>query len=185
MRETRVANRYAKALFDLSIELKLLEQTRNDIELLHLVCKQNRDFVLMLKSPVIKETKKQAILKDIFEQKVHALTLKFLMVITQNRREQIIMQIAEQFIKIYKEYKNILPTTLTSAIKLDAETRDKIVQLLGERANAKIELTEKVDDEIIGGFILEFEDKQYDASILRKIKNLRHEFDVNLYIKGF
>ena len=62
MRETRVANRYAKALFDLSIELKLDKQTIKDIELLHTVCKQNRDFVLMLKSPVIRDVKKMAIL---------------------------------------------------------------------------------------------------------------------------
>jgi F-type H+-transporting ATPase subunit delta len=95
------------------------------------------------------------------------------------------MEISEQFIKIYKEFMNILPTTLTSAVKLDAGTRDKIVTLLGDRTNTEIELSEQIREEIIGGFILEFEDKQYDASVLRKIKNLRKEFDVNLYIKGF
>ena len=185
MKETRVANRYAKALFDLSIELKQLEQTRSDMELINSVCEQNREFVLMLKSPVIKENKKQAILSDIFAGKISDLTFKFLKVITHNRREDIIMEIAVQFIKIYKEFKNILPTLLTSAVELDAETRDKIVTLLGERANATIELTEAVDESIIGGFILEFEDRQYDASILRQIKNLQKEFDINLYIKGF
>lgn len=185
MKETRVANRYAKALFDLSIELKQMEKARADMELLYSVCMQNREFVLMLKSPVIKESKKQAILTGIFANKISDLTFKFLKVITHNRREEIIMEIAEQFIKIYKEHMNILPTTLTSAVDLDAETRDKIVKLLGERAHAKIELTEKVDEEIIGGFILEFEDKQYDASTLRQIINLRKEFDINLYVKGF
>jgi F-type H+-transporting ATPase subunit delta len=185
MKETRVANRYAKALFDLSIELKQLELIRADMELLHTVCEQNREFVLMLKSPVIKESKKQAILTGIFAGKISDLTFKFLKVITHNRREDIIMEISVQFIKIYKEYKKILPTLLTSAIQLDAETRDEIVTLLAERANATIELTEEVDESIIGGFILEFEDKQYDASVLRQIKNLQKEFDINLYIKGF
>ncbi len=185
MRETRVANRYAKALFDLAIEMKMLEEIRDDMDLLLTVCRENRDFVLMLKSPVIKEVKKQAIIRGIFENKINDLTFKFLKVITHNRREEVIMEIAQQFIKIYKEFKNILPTTLTSAVKLDAETRDRIVTLLGERTNTEIELTEQVREEIIGGFILEFEDRQYDASILRKIKNLQKEFDVNLYIKGF
>lgn len=185
MRETRIANRYAKALFELSLELDHLEHTRVDMELLHSVCKQNREFVLMLKSPVIKETKKQAILRDIFEEKMHTLTYKFLMVITRNKREDILTEIAEQYIKIYKEYKNILPTILTSAVKLDEGTRDKIVKLLSDRANASIELTQKIDEEIIGGFILEFNDQQYDASLQRKIKNLRKDFEVNYYIKGF
>lgn len=185
MRETKVANRYAKALFDLSVEMKLLEEVHEDIKLLLSVCAQNRDFLLMLKSPVINDKKKQAIMKDIFGDKVQDLLLRFFLVITRNRRESILDVIAEQFIIIYQEFKNIIPTTLTTAIKLDAATRDKIVNLLGERAEATIEVTEEVDDEIIGGFILEFQSKQYDASILRKIKNLRKEFDVNLYIKGF
>jgi len=185
MKEKKVANRYAKALFDLSIELKQLEQVWNDMELLLRVCNENREFVLVLKSPVIKEVKKLSILKDIFEKNMNDLTFKFLKVITRNRREEIIPEIAEQFIVVYKEYKNILPAILTSAVQLDAATRDKIVTLLGERANATVELTEQVDERIIGGFILEFEDKQYDASVLRKIKNLGKEFDINLYIKGF
>ncbi len=185
MRETRVANRYAKALFELSLEMKMLEEIRGDMELLLDVCRENREFVLMLKSPVIKESKKRAILKGIFEKKINDLTYKFLHVITRNRREEVIMEVAEQFIKIYKEFKNILPTTLTSAVKLDAATRDRIVTVLGERTHTEIELSEVVREEIIGGFILEFEDKQYDASVLRKIKNLRKEFDVNLYLKGF
>ena len=87
MKETRVANRYAKALFDLSIELKQLELIRADMELLHTVCEQNREFLLMLKSPVIKESKKQAILTGIFAGKINDLTFKFLKVITHNRRE--------------------------------------------------------------------------------------------------
>ena len=93
--------------------------------------------------------------------------------------EDILMEIAVQYIKIYKEFNNILPTTLTSAIKLDTGTRDKIVQLLGERANAKIELSEEVDEEIIGGFILEFEDKQYDASISNQLNLLLSNFEGN------
>lgn len=185
MRETKVAHRYATALFDLSIEMKLMEKIFDDVKLLQSVCIQSRDFVLMLKSPVINDKKKQAIFKDIFGKKVHELTLRFLLVITRNRRESILDVIAEQFIKIYQEYKNIVPTTLTTAVKLEAVTRDKIVTLLGDRREATIELSEEVDEEIIGGFVLEFEDKQYDASVLRKIKNLQKEFDVNLYIKGF
>jgi len=185
MRETRVSNRYAKALFELSVELKQLEETKDDMELIHLVCKQNRELVLMLKSPVIKETKKQSILRGIFEKKLSDLSFKFLMVITKNGREELIKEIAVQFIAIYKEFKNILPTTLTSAIQLDAVTREKIVALMADKTNAQIELTEEVRDEIIGGFILEFDNKQYDASILRQIIDLRKEFDINLYLKGF
>ncbi len=185
MKETRVANRYAKALFDLAIEMKVLDRIKDDIELVYSVCKQNRDFVLMLKSPVIKESKKQTIIKEIFKSKVHELTIRFLLVITRNGRESVIMEIAQQFIDVYKKFKNILPVTITSAVQLDADTKKKIIAVLYDRAGAQIELTEEIDKEIIGGFIMEFEDKQYDASISKQIKNLHKEFDINLYIKGF
>lgn len=185
MREIRVANRYAKALIELAIEMKLLEQVKADMDLLLQVCDQNREFLLMLKSPVIRDQKKKAILEQIFTGKIQELSLKFMLVITRNRREAVIQEIANQFIVLYREYHRIIPTTLTSAVKLDQATRDKIVGLLAERANATIELTEKIDEEIIGGFILEFESSQYDASLLRKIQNLKKEFDINLYIKGF
>lgn len=185
MKETRVANRYAKALLELAIELNVLEKVKGDAELMSNVCKQNRDFVLMLKSPVIKEHKKLSVIKEIFIGKLDELFLRFIIVITRNHREELIPEISNQFITIYKKHKNILPANLETSVKIDAETREKIVALLHNQTNAQIELTEEVKEELIGGFIFSYEDKQYDASILKRIKNLRKEFKHNLYIKGF
>jgi len=185
MKEIRVANRYAKALFELAIELNVLDQVKVDAELIKNVCDQNRDFVSMLKSPVIKDVKKIAIINEIFKGKLHELFLKFLVIITHNRREELIAEIAKQFIVIYKKYKNILPANLETSVEVDAETRKNLVALLEKHTKAEIELTEEIKKELIGGFILSFEDKQYDASIKRQIKNLRKEFNINLYAKGF
>lgn len=185
MKESRIANRYAKALFELAIEMNLLEAIRADAELIDRVCMENREFVLMLRSPVIRSDKKLAVIKAIFEQHLQELTYKFLIIIVRNRRDELVPDIAQQFISIYKEYKNILPAVLTTAVEIDSEIKQKILALLHKHSDAEIELSQKIDEKLIGGFILNFEDKQYDTSILRKIKNLHHEFDVNLYVKGF
>jgi len=185
MRDYKVARRYAKALFDLAIEMKLVEKVYADAELIIDVCKGNKDFVLMLCSPVIKDVKKLAIIKDIFEKNMNDLTYKFLVVITRNNRESIIEEISEQVIEIYQEYKNIIPVNLTTAVQVDNVTREKILKLLSEKSDATIKLTEEVDEDLIGGFIVEFDDKQFDASLQRQISNLKKEFEVNLYIKGF
>ena len=185
MREYRLAGRYAKALFDLAIEMKVLEKVYADAELIIDVCEKNKDFVLMLRSPIIKDVKKLAILKDIFEKNLNALTYKFLVLITRNKRESIIKEIAERFVDLYKEFKNILPVNLTASVILDEETKGKIMELLEKHSGSSIELTEQVDEELIGGFMLEFDNKQFDASVLRQIKNLQKEFDINLYSKGF
>ncbi len=56
---------------------------------------------------------------------------------------------------------------------------------MSEKSDATVKLTEEVDEDLIGGFVLEFDDKQFDASIQRQISNLKKEFEVNLYIKGY
>jgi len=185
MKESKVARRYAKALFELAIEMKLVEQVYADAELIIDVCKNNKEFVVMLRSPVIKDVKKLAIIKDIFEKNLTELTYRFFVVITRNNRESIIQEISEQVVDLYQEYKNIVPVNLTTAIQLDKVTREKILKLLSEKSDATVKLTEEVDEDLIGGFVLEFDDKQFDASIQRQISNLKKEFEVNLYIKGY
>jgi len=185
MKETKVAKRYAKALFELALEMKILDQVMGDARLIYSVCENNRDFVLMLRSPVIKETKKNSVIRSIFGEKIHELTLKFMAIITQNNREGLIQEIASQFLELYKEFNNIISAGIQTAVKIDSETREKVLQVLRDQTKAKIELDETVSEELLGGFVLSFDDKQYDASILRQIKNLRKEFDINLYIKGF
>lgn len=185
MKETKIANRYAKALFELAVEKNQLEKVKADAQLVYEVCSENKDFILMLRSPIIKPVKKVAILKEIFEKKLQDMTTKFLIIITRNRRESLIKDIAEQFIVIYKKYKNIVSANLTTAVKIDEETKNKIIALLKQHTKATIDLKELVDDEIIGGFVLTFDDKQYDASLQRQIQNLKQDFNKNLYIKGF
>ncbi len=185
MKEFRLAGRYAKALFNLAIEMNVLEKVHADAELIIDVCEKNKEFVLMLRSPVIKDVKKLAIIKDIFEKNLNELTYRFVVLITRNKREGIIKEISERFIDQYREFKNILPVDLTTAIKLDGKIKGEILGLLKERSGSNIELTENVDEELIGGFMLSFDDKQYDASLQRQIKNLKKEFDINLYSKGF
>lgn len=185
MRDSKLARRYAKALFELAIEMKLVEQVYADAELIIDVCKENKEFVVMLRSPIIKDVKKLAIIKDIFEKNLNELTYKFLVIIARNKRESIIQEISEQVVDIYQEYKNIVPVNLTTAIKLDEATKGKILKLLSEKSDATVKLTEVVNEELIGGFVLDFDDKQFDASIQRQIKKLKKEFKVNLYIKGF
>jgi F-type H+-transporting ATPase subunit delta len=185
MNETKIAHRYAKALFDLSLELNTMEKVRLDVNLIQDVCTANKDFVFMLRSPVVRADKKMLVLKEIFKNHLQEITLNFLMIITRNRREKLVPEIATQFIEIYKLYKNIITVEITTATQIDEAVRTKILTLLEKRANAEIDLKENVDEDIIGGFVLSFEDKQYDSSILKQIKNLRREFDINLYKKGF
>ena len=185
MKETKIANRYAKALFDLALEKELIDQVKDDMEMVVSVCQQNKDFRMMLQSPIIFTEKKEAILKAIFEKQIQQISYFFLMIITRKKREAVLEAIAQQFVIIFKEYKNITMAKLSTAIELDKEIKDKVTALLAEQTKGEIELSEEVSKDLIGGFVLSYDDKQYDASIKKQIKELRRDFDKNLYIREF
>jgi len=177
-----VPSRYAKSLIDLAIESKQLEEVSNDMRLIKKVCKENKDFVLLLESPVVKTDKKMKVFKAIFGGKISVTTQLFLDIVATKRREGYIDDIAYAFDEQYKIYKNITTAIITTAIPLDAETKAKIVAIVKQKATGEVEVIEKVDKSLVGGFILTVNDKQIDTSIKRKLNNLRKDFSKNLYV---
>jgi F-type H+-transporting ATPase subunit delta len=185
MKNTRIAQRYAKALFDLAVEQNIIENVYNDVLLIKSICETNKDFLQLLASPIIKSDKKQAIIKEIFKNQIHSITLTYLLLITKKRREYYISQIAKKYIDFYKDYKGIEVITITSANQLDQITKQKILQKLKTFIHKEIELVEVLNSKIIGGFIIQYNDKKYDASILNKIQALSRNFLTNEYIKEY
>jgi F-type H+-transporting ATPase subunit delta len=181
MRETRIGNRYAKALFELALEQNILDKVENDIGLINQVISESRDFRLMLKSPIIHSDKKEAVIRSLFKNKIETITLHFLLLITRKRREAYIEPITREFIKLYKKYKNIITTWLQTAVKIDSQIRQEVVELIAKQTGGEVELNEEVKEYLIGGFVLKYQDYQYDASISRQLADLRKDFNVNLY----
>lgn len=170
-----VASRYAKALLDLAIEKGQLEAVYNDMIQLKDVCENSREFVTFLNSPIIKSDKKNAVIKAVFDGKLSAITLGFLMIVASKRRESVIPEMANEFIEQYREHKNILTAVITSAKGLDAATKKQALDLVKAQLNGEVELVEKVDASIIGGFVLRVGDKQLDKSVSRQLSNLKKE----------
>ncbi len=183
MSETRVAGRYATTLLDLAQETKVLDKVLEDVNSFHKLTKESRDFYNFLKSPIIQEDKKTSILKDLFEGTYQDLTMKFLALLTKKNREALLPQIAEEFIKQYDELKQVTKVKVTSAIKLNKDLLKQIRKKLEQSGVAyeNVEIVAEVDPSLIGGFILEFGNQVYDASIAHKLEDLRKEFKENTY----
>jgi F-type H+-transporting ATPase subunit delta len=177
-----VASRYAKSLIDLAKETKQLEEVRKDMQLIKDVCLKNHDFVTLLESPVVKTDKKLAILQALFSGKVSKTTESFLKLMTEKRREGYLDDIALAFDNQYKLYKNITTAQVTTAVALDADTKKKILELVKKTVTGEIELVEKIDPSLIGGFVLTINDKQVDQSVKRKLNDLRKGFSSNEYV---
>ena len=182
MRIQLLSTRYAQALFDLAREMNILEKVHGDIVLVDKVLDENRDLRKILANVVLDGYKKVRVLNKIFEGKVEKLILKFLDLITRKGREAYIAHICKAFITIYKDHKNIMPLTITTAYPLDDKNRKAILEKLKKFRDKEFEVTEKIDEDIIGGFRLDFEDYQYDDTIRVQLKRLSKEFSENLYI---
>jgi F-type H+-transporting ATPase subunit delta len=176
-----VATRYAKSLLQLATEKGQLEKVYTDMQLVEHVCEENREFTNFLKSPIIKTDKKVAVIKEVFSGKVNEITAGFLTILTHKRRELYMSEIAKAFVAQYKEHKNILTAVITSAVGIDSTIKAKVLELVKQTTKGEVELVEKVDKNLIGGFILSIGDKQVDTSVARKLSELRKTFSGNTH----
>ena len=184
MRNTRATYRYAKSLLELAQEQDALENCKNDMEHIVATCQGSHDLTLLLKSPVVKTDKKQAIFSQVFAD-CSPLVKQFIQLITAKKREVLLADIAQRFLLIYKELQGIHTAQLTTATPIDEETRKHILDFIKQQGIEKVDLNEVVDDKLIGGLVLRLGDKQIDASVARQIYDLKQTFNKNLYIKDF
>lgn len=173
MDQSAITVRYAKAFFSLAKEKNLLDKLKVDIESVLEICNQSTDFILLLESPIVKSSKKTELIKTIFSGNVHELTLNFLLLITENKRESHIPGICRNFLEFTRKDQNIKSAVLTTASEVSTETAKKIEQLLGKELNATIELSTSVNPDILGGLVLRLDDKQYDASVATQLKKIK------------
>ena len=183
MHNPRLAERYAKSLIDLSIELNQLEDVSEDMLSLQSICKQSREFVLMLNSPIINADKKHTIINSITEGKISKITQTFIKLLCSKNRESNLPGIATSFVEQFNKIKGIHKVKLTTAVQVSDEIKNSFIQKIKAATNIKIiELESKVNEDLIGGFTLEMDGKLVDASILRDIKDVKKQFANNDYI---
>jgi len=184
MNVSLVAERYATALFDLALEQKAVEEIYQDSLLISETCENSKDLRLLLDSPIVNSGKKLTILQEIFAAKVHPVTMTYMNTMVRKNREKFIPLIALQVVDLYNEFKNILIVHFKSPILPDAVTTQQVMELMKHYTRSDIELKPEIDASLIGGFILSWKDKQYDASIRREIEEMRGAIaKVNLYKK--
>lgn len=172
MKISKSASRYAQALLDLAIEQNKLDAVAADMKYMATVCAENPDLELMLQSPVVKADKKLSVLSAVFDQ-FDQLTNLFVDLIVKNGREAYLSQIASSFDVLLKAHQGIVPVTLISAQKLDDKVKKEIVSKVQASITGTVELTEKIDSDLIGGFIVRMGDTQIDASVASQINKLK------------
>lgn len=183
MNNPRLASRYAKSIIDLAVEQNQVDAVYNDMKLILQVCKTNKDFVAVLRSPIIKPTAKGKIIEAITKERVSVLTSLFIKLLVAKTRELYLPEIAEAFVDQYNILNKIRKVKITTAVEMSDDLKASILsKVIADTPLEKIDLETLVDASLIGGFILETEGKALDASILRDLKDVKMQFLNNDYL---
>ena len=183
MPNPRLATRYAKSLVGLSIEQGQLENVFADMQWLQKLIKDNRDFLNLLRSPIIKPDKKQKIMEAVLGGKINNITFSFIRLLIAKGRESNLPEIITSFINQYKAHKNIHTVKLTTATPLNDDLKNEIVAQIKKTTDMQnIELETKVNEDLIGGFVLQTGDQLIDASIAYDLKQIEKQFENNDFI---
>jgi F-type H+-transporting ATPase subunit delta len=184
MNNPRLAGRYAKSLLDLATEQNQVDAVYADMKWLHKICKSNPDFVNMLRSPVIKPTAKSKIIESITKERVCTLTSAFIQLLVRKNRETNLPEIATTYIDQFNELRNIHKVKITTAEPISEEMKNAIMANVTANASAgqTFEIETTVENELIGGFVLETDGTLVDASILRDLKDIHKQFLNNDYL---
>lgn len=177
MSENKAASRYAKSIIDLSQESNALEAIKADMALVSKVIEENAELEAILSNPIVPINKKEAILNDLFAPKVHAITGAFMKLMVNKGRSSILFSAAKQVVTQYNDLKGIITAEVSSAVALTAESRAEIINIVKKEVGAnEVIIKEKVNPDLIGGFVLKVGDKQFDASIANGLNKLKKEF---------
>ncbi|MEZ0608818.1 ATP synthase F1 subunit delta [Fibrella sp. WM1] len=172
-----VATRYAKSLIDLAQEKGIVQELSGDMQFFQKTLAENRQLGVLLKNPIVRNAKKWSIINAVFGSRLNPMTLSFFQIVAQKGRDNILEDIAVAFNQQVDVMKGVERATVITTTPLTDELRTQLKAKVQSLTNAKlVELEEKIDPKLIGGYVLRVGDQQVDASIKNQLNELRLKF---------
>ena len=175
MNHSKISVRYAKALFLLAEEERLIDKIKNDIVFVKMISETVDEFNLLIESPVVGSKQKKLAFEAIFEKSVDKITLDFIYLVVDNKRELFINDICRNFLDLVRKDKGIESASFITASQVDDVLLNEVKVLAENYFKTNIELFSEVDKKLIGGYVLRVGDKQFDASVESKLKKMKRE----------
>lgn len=173
MADSAVVRRYARALIDVAQQKGLVEQVGRELDGFEAILKQEPRFARVLRAPVIAPARKLALLRSTMAGRLSDLTLRFLELLVQKEREELLPDIPAEYRRLSYEIRNLQPVEVTTAVALTPEERSGLQAALGKRTGKTIELHERTDPALMGGAVIRIGDTIYDGSVRGQLRRLR------------
>jgi F-type H+-transporting ATPase subunit delta len=165
MSQRTVTRRYAAALYEEANANGVLEAVDEDVLMLLESLDANRPLARVFESPVIPQDKKDSIVRELLNDRVEDLTVRFLRLLIQKDRETMTEEILDQYRSLRDEQRGIVDAEVTVARSLTDEDQSALVEALEEKTGKKIRLHLHEDPGLIGGLVVRIGDRVFDASV--------------------
>lgn len=165
MIERRVVRRYAAALYNAASKAKAVDRIESDLGLVSYVIETSPALMDAITSPLVLKSKKHAILRDIFAGKVHDITMAYLDLLVDKRREEALAMTEEEYIRIANEARGIINVQVVTAVRLTEDEEARLKAKLASRTGKSVHLEKIVDPRIIGGMTVRIVDTVIDGSV--------------------
>lgn len=171
---SRAGKRYAKAIIELAQEDKLEDKVLDNFNSIHSTISNNKNLKLMLTSPLIEVSKKETVLLEVFDG-VESLVIKLIKTLANNNRIELLENVSKAYRELYNAKHHIQFATVTTAVKITKELEEKVQLKIKEITGYTANLTNEVDESILGGFILRLKDLQFDASVSGSLNRFKRQ----------
>lgn len=163
---------YSIALFELAMDDKKIEKITKQIKTFLKIIKDNKDLVMFLNNYGISKEDKKSLLLKIFKSFDSDL-IYWLCVIIDNNKTMFIEKIINKFIKLSNDYSKVIPLNVYSTIPLSKQQKIRIEKIFLKKFHAQCELSNIIDENIIGGIKLEFNSQIFDNSVRGKLLKMK------------
>ena len=168
-----LARRYSLAIFRAARDANAVEPVYNELTSLAELMTTRKEFKYFMLTPRIGKNRKIKLFQDTFGNRFHQLTLNFIAIIIEKRRQEFLRKIASYFKILYDIHYGLIDASITSAIKLSGDEDKEIENLIDRITNRKAVLSKTVDQKILGGLIIQIGNTIFDASLKSQLVELR------------
>ena len=180
---SKIAAPYARALFDFSVEKNIMHQITADFQNLEIFLDEADELTDYLNNPVVSQDAKREILTKTLQSQVNAETFKFLMVLVDRDRINLLQSVISNYLELVYETASIKTIEVLTASPFTNSQKNTLIQKLKELTNAReIRLIINVDSSLIGGFLIKTESKVIDFTIKNQLQQLAKHLDAVLEI---
>ncbi|MBM7645363.1 F-type H+-transporting ATPase subunit delta [Scopulibacillus daqui] len=173
-----VAERYARALFEVAKERETVDAVEEQCQLVGTTINQHRELKSVLSHPQIDSKDKKAIIEQVFKKEVNEEVVNLLKVLIDHHREGIFNDVVDEFTAMANQHRGIVEVVVTTATPLKEKEKEKLAETLGQTLNKKLRIKTKVDPDVIGGLLVRIGNRLYDGTMAGKLARFKQELKV-------